>query len=151
MAAPLVAGTAALPRAAQPELAPRDVVRKIERTATPLTGDQYSPVRQTPLRWLNLFDGRRRRWQVLPHRWSDSSCARNDGYDRHRPSATRRPPALRATRGTASNYLKNVCVIDLPPIANCAFRGDQLFRFQIFALGLQGPFFQNSLLPYCSL
>ena len=38
MAAPLVAGTAALLRAAQPELAPRDVIRKIERTATALTG-----------------------------------------------------------------------------------------------------------------
>lgn len=49
MASPLVAGAAALLRSAQPELLPKDVVRRIERSATPLSGTNIEQVNAAAL------------------------------------------------------------------------------------------------------
>jgi len=113
MAAPLVAGTAALLRAAQPELAPRDVVRKIERTATPLTGTNIPQVDAAAVVETCSMDvdgdG-----QVLPTTDGLIIMRAMMGMTGTAVSNAATATAARNTWDSIRNYLKNVCLMNLP-------------------------------------
>jgi len=113
MAAPLVAGTAALLRAAQPELAPRDVIRKMERTATPLTGSNIPQVDAAAVVETCTMDvdgdG-----QVLPTTDGLIIMRAMMGMNGTAVSDAASGTATRTTWDSIRNYLKNVCLMNLP-------------------------------------
>jgi subtilisin family serine protease len=113
MAAPLVAGTAALLRAAQPELAPRDVVRKIERTATPLTGTNIPQIDAAAVVETCSMDidgdG-----QALPTTDGLIIMRAMMGMTGTAVSNAATATAARNTWDSIRSYLKNVCLMNLP-------------------------------------
>ncbi|MFO1344311.1 MAG: S8 family serine peptidase [Burkholderiales bacterium] len=113
MAAPLVAGTAALLRAAQPELAPRDVVRKIARTATSLVGTNIPQVDAAAVVETCSMDvdgdG-----QALPTTDGLIIMRAMMGMTGTAVSSAATASASRNTWDSIRNYLKNVCVMNLP-------------------------------------
>ncbi|MBL8310518.1 MAG: S8 family serine peptidase [Burkholderiales bacterium] len=113
MAAPLVAGTAALLRAAQPELTPKDVTRKIARTATALTGTNIPQVDAAAVVETCSMDvdgdG-----QVLPTTDGLIIMRAMMGMKDAAVSSAASPTAARSTWDSLRNYLKNVCLMNLP-------------------------------------
>ena len=113
MAAPLEPGPAALLRAAQPELAPRDVVRKIARTATSLVGTNIPQVDAAAVVETCSMDvdgdG-----QALPTTDGLIIMRAMMGMTGTAVSSAATASASRTTWDSIRNYLKNVCVMNLP-------------------------------------
>jgi len=113
MAAPLVAGAVALLRSAQPELAPRDVVRRVTRLTTPLIGTNIEQVNAAALVEVCKMDvdgdG-----LVLPTTDGLILMRAMMGMKDLAVSSAAPPAALRKTWTDIRRYLVDVCGMTLP-------------------------------------
>jgi len=113
MAAPLVAGAAALLRAVQPELAPRDVVRKLERSGSALIGSNTPQVDAAAIVETCTMDvdgdG-----QVQATTDGLIIMRAMMGMTGTAVSSAATATAARGTWDSIRNYLKNVCRMNLP-------------------------------------
>jgi len=113
MAAPLVAGAVALLRSMQPDLPPKDVVRRVERTATPLIGTNIEQVNAAALVEVCRMDvdgdG-----LVLPTTDGLILMRAMMGMKDAAVVSAVSPTALRKTWTDVRRYLVDVCMITLP-------------------------------------